>query len=145
MSESRVLAQADDELAAARETNNRLHRRLQAVEGPMLSRIAALEQEVEMWRRAWVNDFTRMGHAHQECKRIFEETLRANPRQFWGYHSVMDRTPGEVIATLYLTREGGWDEVRVLDAVRVVIDELMKLRTRAQDATGPAPYRSPAG
>lgn len=115
----------NDSLTEARATNTKLHRRVQALEGPVQSEIALLKQERDAWAVDWKHTFNRLSAAHQELKLCYEEAARVTGAPSGRFHSVMDwrfeppANKGEVYANMFIP--GGVHSVRVVDEVKKAI------------------------
>jgi hypothetical protein len=119
------------------EANKQLHRRAQKEEG-FLERQLGRARRHEGWSREWASSsFSRMLHAHDEIKLIYEEIRRARDDgcDSYGYHSVMDSRcdggdtpPGTVWANKFKSKTGGIVSVRPAEVIGALIDELIAFR-----------------
>jgi len=78
-----------------RETNQRLHRRVQAVESgefakPFLKETFRLKNAATMWASAWHSEFDRLGRAFDQARGYFEVAAKALGLPYGKYHSVND-------------------------------------------------------
>ena len=121
--------------------NAELHRRVQVEEGvrEREAGIAKLKGEVAFADNWALSSFRRMMGGHDELRAVYEQTLRANPDGMDNYHSVMDSradrgpaTPGHVWANR-MSRKGKTParSIRVVDAVRALVDEVLTLRGKS--------------
>lgn len=121
--ERRTRRQATDEIKSLRETNRKLHRRLQTAEAP----VEKLEEHAKRMSDQWLFEFNRLGIAYGEIKAIFLELARVvkYPQDGLSMHSVMDSSRKKGIwASCFLSEKGGSEEYRVLDEVSKVVRRL---------------------
>lgn len=106
----------------AQETNQRLNRRLQALEGPWQQKVAKLQWECDHWSEGWDSTFKRLCKAHQELRLIYIEAAKVTGAPTNSFHSVMDGchgwgdNPDHVFANVFVA--GGVETIRVVDEVK---------------------------
>lgn len=109
-------------LEQAQETNKRLNRRLQELEGPWQSKVQTLEFQVSHLRRQWMSDFNRLLRAHAELKECYVAAAKITGAPHAAFHSVMDgckgwgENPDHVFANAYVAN--GVETIRVVDEVK---------------------------
>lgn len=123
------IARLRAEVAALRETNRRLNRRLSGEESEWMSRAMKAEREIEWHRQHWKQEFDRYLNAANELRIIYILVERARGRPVPKFNSVSDLgcgkrpdPPGSVWAHVYIDPiRGGIRSERVVDAVRDVL------------------------
>lgn len=147
-----MLRDAVRAIKALVESNRALHRRAQAAESPMASRLAWAELKLTWANRGDLQNAARLTSAHAEIRRIHDHLRRAydDGCDDYGYHSVMDSRadggpsePGAVWANRFRGRRGGVVSLRPSEIVGPLIDELLALRgdggEAVQSQAQPAP------
>lgn len=140
-SERHLLREAIAMLTKQAETNAEFHRRLQDEEGvrERAAKIAKLKRDHAFARNWSTSSFIRMSAAFAELRDVYEQTLRAAPDGLDCYHSINDMRldsgpakPGHVWANR-MSRKGHKPvrSIRVVDAVRALVDEVLLLRSKS--------------
>lgn len=110
----------------AKETNRRLHRRLQAIEGPMQAKIERAESVAEFWANQYRGTFDRLLAAHREMKLVYVAAAKITGAPHGSFHSVMDGCRGwgdnqeHVFANVFMP--SGVESIRVVDEVNRALE-----------------------
>lgn len=131
-------AQLVERVAVLEETNRKLHRRLQAVEGPYISYKHQINEAWDAASSSWVGTFKRMGVGFKELQCAFRHVARAYPypQDAKSMHSCMDSDAehggtaiqDKVFANCFETPTGGMKSFHVVTEVARAVDELLELR-----------------
>lgn len=129
------IAELHEQLAIARETNRRLHRRLQAAESPVQSEIEILRQERDAWKTQEVGSWLRMVSAHNELTIIFNMMTEVYeyPQGGRHRHSVMDGTGekqngNKVYANCFVTPHGPVQSFHIVSEVHRLVSDYLELK-----------------
>lgn len=148
---SRTLAEAEAEIASLRETNAKLHRRVQqaesgALKDPFVKDYWRVSNELAFYHAEEGRRSERLTKTFATFKRIFEAAAVVLDLPHERYHSVMDwsfkdtvyrfkptdNEPGLIYANVYLTKMGG---VVSYDVAEVVEEAFATLRQNLVNAT----------
>ena len=128
-----ALTMSRDELLAEvirlRANNAELNRRVTEGDSKWQSKAVNAEAMSEHYRESRWNDFKRMGRAYDQLRQIYLALYEARGLPKPKFHSVMDwrfkAEPGDnrsVWANIYLTKSGGVNQERVVDAVKAYLN-----------------------
>lgn len=123
------------------EANNRLHRRVQSAESGWVLEVSRARERANFFSAMSSSTFNRMLRAFEEVKRINDDCRRAvdDGCDEYGYHSVMDSRadggpaePGAIYANRFKSSKGGVVTRRPADVVKLIVDELIRLRSEKE-------------